>query len=114
MKGMAYFFRNVNSIDELKKKTSIAMADKARMQKYRVLEKVCLSEKEYLAFQKSFIKTHTFLNNITYKLTMSSNAEYLCVLVLANEFEYGILVNSSGYSYARTIAIIELGEDYGI
>jgi len=114
MIGMAYFFRNVNSIDELKEKTASAMAEKKRLQKYRVLEKICLNEEEYVNFQNSFIKTYAFINNITFKLTMNSSAEYLCALVLASGFKYGILVNSSGHSYARTVAIIELGEDYGI
>jgi hypothetical protein len=114
MTGMAYFFRNVNNVDELNKKTFIAKAEKSKMQKFRIIEKVYMKEKEYMMFQKSFTNTHTFIKEITYKLTMNSNAEYLCALVVSKEFDYGILVSSSGYSYARTVAIIELGDGYGI
>lgn len=114
MTGMAYFFRNVKNIEELKKKTLIAKVEIAQMQKYKILEKVCMERKDYLIFQESFAKTYTFIKNVTYKLTMNSYAEYLCILVVSKESSYGILVSSSGYSYARTVAMIELGENYGL
>lgn len=113
MIGKAYFFRNVDNIDELIKVTKIAKMENVKMQRFRILEKVWLDKNDYLNFQKSFRKTHAFIKKITYKLTMSTDAEYLCVLVVSEEFKYGILVNSSGYSYARTIAMVEIGEDYG-
>lgn len=114
MVGMAYFFRNVNNIDELNKKTFIAKIENDRMQKFRIVGRVSMKEKDFIEFQKSFINTYSFIKDITYKLTMNSNAEYLCILVVSKKFNYGLLVNSSGYSYARTVAIIELGEDYGV
>lgn len=114
MIGRAYFFRNVDNIQELERKTFIAKVEKARMQKFRILEKIYMERKDYLKFQKSFAKTQAFIKDISYKLIMNSNAEYICILVISKEFKYGILVNSSGYSYARTVAMIELGEDYGI
>lgn len=114
MTGMAYFFRNVENFNELKQKTALAMVEKTKMQRFRVLDRVYMETKDFLDFQKSFKQTYTFIKNNTYKLTMSSNAEYLCVLVESKDFSYGILVSSSGYSYARTVAMIELGDNYGI
>lgn len=114
MPGLAYFFRNVDDIDELNKKTLIAKVDNDEMQKFRIVEKISLEESDFMIFQKSLMKTYIFIKDITYKLTMNSNAEYLCALVISEKFDYGILVNSSGYSYPRTVAILKLGEEYGI
>ena len=114
MTGMAYFFRNVKDIDELNHKTINAKTNNDKLQKYRIIKKVILTEDDFIKFQKSFLETKSFIKEITYQLTMNNNAEYLCILVVSKNSDYGFLINSSGYSYARTLAIIKIGENYGI
>lgn len=110
----AYFFRNVTSMKQLDKKTDIAKNTNARMQSYIIIDKICLTKNEFNNFSNNFIKTYDFINNNSYKLTINNKSEYICLLVFTRSCNFGFLVNSSGYSYARTIAKIKLGEIYGL
>lgn len=111
MKKGAYFFRNIQNYEELIEKTKIATNNKAKQQKFDVIEKIILTNEEFIDFQNSFNKTKDFIKRYTSKLVMNNKAEYLCLLVVSKNYKYGFLVNSSGYSYARMIAIINLGEN---
>ncbi|MDP4118870.1 MAG: hypothetical protein Q8873_06745 [Bacillota bacterium] len=110
MTNSAYFFRDINNFDELNEKTKKALSDGSRRQKFKIIVEKTLSNDDFLEFQKSFIRTKEFIKLNTYKLTMNNDAEYLCILVKTEQIDYGILVNSAGYTYAKNVAIIWLGE----
>ena len=49
--------------------------------------------------------TFGFLTSYREKLTMNIDAQYICVTVSSENAKYEVLVNASGYSYARIVAI---------
>ena len=114
MNREAYFFRDVIDLEELKQKTQNAFESNCRKQRYTVLKHHIMEHEEFLAFCQYFKVTLKFINEISHKLTMSENCEYICLSLTSNESEYEILVNSSGYSYARIVAIIGKGNENGI
>lgn len=109
MEKGVYFFRDVKDIGELQKKTKNASNNIYKKQKFKIVIEKELSKNDFIKFQDDFIRTWEFIKNNTYKLTMNNNAEYLCMLVKTPTEEYGILVNSAGYTYARNVAIMRLG-----
>lgn len=106
----AYFFKNLNNLEELKKKTNSAMVGQLKKQKYIVLQNNVMSQSEFNAFCQSFRSTQNCIKNISYRLTMTQKYEYICISITSNESDFSILVNSSGYSYARIIAMVKKGK----
>jgi len=105
MTNKAYFFRDVKNIQELENETNNAIINSARAQKYNILKNVELSSDEFKKFASNFIKTYDFVTPYRVHLDMNSNYEYVCLCVTTNDNPFDILVNTTGYSYARTVAI---------
>lgn len=110
MENRALFFRNVNNISELINKTKEALCETHKNQRFKIIKVESLNEYDFYDFQDNLSKTWTFIKNDTHKLIMNDKAEYLCILVKTDNIKYGILVNSNGYTYARNVALIWLGE----
>lgn len=110
----AYFFRGVINLEELKQKTQLAVKNKSRKQRYEVLKHHVMNHKEFLGFCEYFKVTLKSINEISHELTINENGAYNCLSLTSIESEYEILVNSSGYSYARIVAMIRKGNENGI
>lgn len=108
MDDRAYFFRDVIDFNDLETKTIKAFNNNKVKQRFNVVEKILLTENEFKDFISSFRKTRYFIKQYSTKLTMNNEAEYSCLLMMCDKYNYGILINSSGYSYARLVAIINL------
>lgn len=107
MMNKAYFFRDVKSLTELKVKTQQAMQDNGRSPKYCVKANVVLSDDEFEKFTNNFIRTYDFITPQRVYLDMNKNFEYVCIAVSSLQSNFEVLVNTSGYSYARNVAIID-------
>ena len=105
----AYFFKNINNVEELIAKTQYATINQFKKQKYIILQNRILSHGEFSGFCQSFRSTMKCIRDISYKLTMTDKYEYICVSITSDESDFSILVNSSGYSYARIVAIVMKG-----
>lgn len=105
MDNRVYFFRDVKDIEELKQKTSTAIANGERPQKYFVRATVELSIEAFDDFTEHFIKTHNFITPHRAYLDMNTKYEYICLCATAGNRNYDILINTSGHSYARTVAL---------
>ncbi len=72
---------------------------------------VCLSDQEYTYFSNNLLCDHEFLDK--YKDLMGHDEEGChCILVLGEQSDDGILVNSEGYSYARYAALMPGAKAY--
>ena len=111
MNNMAYFFRDVNNYQELEQKTNHFAMLGARKQRFQIIDIIDLEKEEFKDFQNAFIKTWDFIKKNSHKLNMSLNAEYKCLLIKNNDYNYGFLVNADGYYYPRIIAFMRLGEN---
>lgn len=114
MDGKAYFFRNTENYLQLKEKTENAINLNFTKQPFVIIKSVCLPKDDFIFFKKNFIKSYSFIFEMSYKLKMNNSYEYICLLVYSKEFKIGYLVNSNDYSYPRNIAEFEIGECYGI
>lgn len=110
----AYFFKNVKNIEELERKTNLAIDNNDKAQNYVVLERHIIENSKFINFCQSFAFTNRNINNITHKLTMNDKYEYICISLTSEESDFEILINSSGYSYARIVAIIKKGNINGL
>lgn len=107
MINKAYFFRDVKSLTELKDKTEHSMQNNDRSAKYCIRESVVLSNEEFAKFASDFIKTYDFITPHRVYLDMNKEYEYVCLAVSSPYSDFKVLVNTSGYSYARNVAIID-------
>lgn len=105
MGNKAYFFREVKDITELLEKTKNAVDKNILPQKYTSIATIDLDKQDFEQFSQKFIQTFEFLTPYRERLTMNTDAQYVCVTVRSENTKYEILVNASGYSYARIVAI---------
>lgn len=114
MRGKAYFFRDIKNYLQLKEKTIKSVDSKCTKQPFIIIKYICLSKNDFTEFKNDFLKSYSFISEISYKLKMNYNYEYVCILVYSDSSDIGYLVNSCDYLYPRNIAEIKLGELYGI
>lgn len=107
MINRAYFFRDVSGLPELKEKTDKARQESLRSPKYNIREKVVLQNGDFETFTENFKRTYDFITPHRVFLDMNTNYEYVCLAVSSMQSDYEILVNTSGYSYARNVAIVD-------
>lgn len=75
-----------------------------------VIEKVIeLTEAEFARFISSPLSNYDFIADNIDLMYFDGNETYHCILVKANGYDYGILIESEGFSYARYTAYIHLG-----
>lgn len=110
MLNRAYFFKNIRNINELKKRTRLSVEKHKKPQRYTIIRHIIMAHEDFLIFCKSFIRTQEFIIDITHKLIMNEKYEFVCIAITSKEADFVILVNSSGYSYARIIAMIKKGK----
>ena len=110
MKNEAYFFTNIKDIEFLRERTRISHVQKKPKQRYEIFDRLILENGEFQKLGCNFIETKEYLNKYIVELNISKSGKYTCLLISSPEYDYSILVNTQGYSYARTVAILEKGE----
>jgi hypothetical protein len=108
MKNIAYFFRDLKQVDLLYSSTIRAIADGDRPQKYEVIASVSLSSEKFDEFRFNFKKTHEYLTpHRVHADGLNEECEFKVVRVYCSNPGHGfpILVQCSGYSYARLTAV---------
>jgi len=106
MMEKAYFFWDVVNIQELQEKTYESLKKGKRNSKFCILESINLPSEEFYNFTRNFMKEYRFITPYRDLLHMNKFYEYVCLSVTSSESDVLILVNSSGYSNARNVAVI--------
>lgn len=109
MMNRAYFFRHIVNLQELRTETQKSLANKERTSKFCIRESVILRDEEFEHFSEHFMKTHDFITPHRAFLDVNESCEYVCISVSSLSADFEVLVNTSGYSYARNVAIIHKG-----
>jgi len=104
--GRAHFFRNVKNLTELKLKTHKSLLENEHDSKFCVKESVLLLNEEFEHFTENFMKTHDFVTAHRAFLGVNELYEYVCLSITSSNADTIVLVNTSGYSYARNVAIV--------
>lgn len=112
MNNRAYFFGDVKNFDLLVQKTKNAEKMQYIRQKYKVIDKIILADKEYELFKENILQSWDFLKDITVELNFSEEGEYLCLAVTNEHSNAIILVCSFQYSYPKFIAVVRR-DSYG-
>ena len=74
-----------------------------------VIEKeVILDNKSFQEFSNLTLRDYDFIEENKELMYFDGLGIVHCILVKCNDFDYGFLVNSSGYSYGRYVAYIPL------
>ena len=99
----AFFFNNVNNIDELIEKTHNKEKISINRQPFSILSTIKLNRDEYLKFTMSFKTNYSYL--IPYIATMRIvNDIWHCILITMDDKD-GVLVMNNGYLYPKFTAI---------
>lgn len=101
----AYFFRKAIDLTELKLHTEVVNKDKDQGTPFKIFKIVDLDKKDYEDFTKSLLADRDFIKENTANSIIDFEGNWHCILVREKGQENGILVHSSGYSYARYTAI---------
>lgn len=76
------------------------------------IEKVVeLKEDEYIQFRNNMLRDYDFIADNTDKMYIDKEGVTHCLLVLGEDQNDGIAINSSGYSYARYSALVPNARD---
>lgn len=99
----ALFGRKVLNLKELNELTKEAKEDGVIGAGYQVTKEVELSDEEFKAFSKDFLKDQPWIEKEDGG--QNENGELKCIRVKNRETRKSILVDSEGYSYPRYTAI---------
>lgn len=99
----AFFFKNVNNLEELKKRTNIKEKSSTNLQNYVIINTVVLSKKDYILLCRNFKINYSFLFKFSSKMKITDDI-WNCILVTSDN-NTGVLVMNNGYSYPAFTAI---------
>jgi hypothetical protein len=106
MINKAHFFRDVKNLESLVEMTHKAVDSEERNSRFYIQDKINLTDDKFKTFTENFNKTYDFISPYRMILDMSKDYEYICISVSSGESNIEVLVNTSGYSYARNTAVI--------
>jgi len=101
----AYFYRKAESIKEYDN-IILKYREYTDYLSFKITKKILLNEEQYQNFINNFLKEQKFIKDNINLMTMDSNDVVSCLLICCENYNYGILVYSAGYSYARYVAKI--------
>ena len=101
----AYFFRDIENIYMLERKTMEAKDRNRLPQRYNVYSEILLEIDEFERFLNDFQRKCDFLETVTANLTMNLQGEYVCALVRCVDIKLEILVSTFQYGYPRFVAL---------
>ena len=107
MVGKAHFFQKPNTLSELAKATSKAEEQNARKAAFCVRAEIILTEEDFSNFIESFKRTYEFITPHRVFLYTNNLYQYICLAVTSLNSDFYILVNTSGYSFARNVALFK-------
>jgi len=103
MMGKAYFFKDINNINELISKTKTKSGSENH-QYFNILEEVQLNKIESKKILKDFKYNYSFLVNHLDNMKIKNNV-WNCIL-LSGDFEHKILICTNGYLYPAFSALL--------
>ncbi len=100
----AKFIRKAVDIEELRAETASSKAHKCE---YIVEKCIVLSKQEFEWLCQDFFGYKSYIEENLECMYNKDKAQH-CLLVTCKEKDFGILIQSEGYSYARYTAIVEV------
>jgi hypothetical protein len=100
-KGM--FYRKCLNIAEYDKLLKIYKEYFCALE-YQIIKTIKLSVEDFIVFTNDFLKPQNFIFKNINKMKMDQNDSVSCLFITCDSFNYGILVYSAGYNYARYVA----------
>lgn len=74
--------------------------------KAKVVKTITLTDSELTWFENNFLEESDIVKNNMDLMIVDENEVWHCIKVTSKNAKYSILVNSSGYDYARYTAIV--------
>jgi len=74
---------------------------------FKILKEVVLTETDFNKFLNNMLDDFDFIDEHKELMYVDENGVYNCIFVTSENADYGILVESEGYSYARYSAYIK-------
>lgn len=106
MVDRATFIRKAKDIKQLKQMTAREENGKS---KFIITKYIELNDNDFNFFCKDFYEYQEFIIDNLVNMGIE-NDTYLCLLVYNKKSNYGVLVESEGYSYARYTALVKMSE----
>lgn len=99
----AYFYRKAESIKDY---DSIILNYKEYTDclSFIIAKKILLNDEQYNSFINNFMIEQTFIKDNIHLMRMDEYDVVSCLFVYCDNFDFGILVYSAGYKYARYVA----------
>lgn len=102
-KQKALFGRKIFNLKELKELTKLAKEDGMKGVEYEVTREIELSDEEFKAFAKDFLKDQHWITKDDGGC--NENGELRCIRVKNTKTNKSILIDSEGYTYPRYTAL---------
>lgn len=99
----AYFYRKAENIKEYDN-VILKYKEYTDYLNFKIVKKILLNEEQYWSFINNFMKEQKFIKDNINLMTMDNDDVVSCLLVFSKNYNFGILIYSAGYSYARYIA----------
>ncbi len=103
----AYFYRKAKNIKEYDN-VILKYKEYTDFLSFKISKKILLNKKQYKNFTNNFMEEQDFIKQNIDLMTMDDNDVVSCLLMHSENYNFGILVYSAGYGYARYIAKITI------
>lgn len=100
--GKAYFYRKAKSIKDYDY-VIINYKEYTDHLSFIITKKILLDDEQYNSFLSNFMIEQTFIKDNLHLMKMDEHDTVSCLLVYCDNFDFGILVYSAGYKYARYV-----------
>lgn len=77
---------------------------------YKIIKTITLTEARFEEFMDGLLSDQDFIEEHSREMYRDENNVWHVLFVTAEEVDYGVLVNSEGYSYARYAAYVKKSE----
>lgn len=106
MMEKAYFYRKAENIKEYDN-VILKYKEYTDYLSFKIAKEILLNEEQYKNFINNFIKEQKFIKDNINLMTMDNNDVVSCLLVCSKNYNFGILIYSAGYGYARYVAKVK-------
>lgn len=98
----AYFYRKSENIKDYDN-VVLNYKEYTDCLSFIIAKKILLNNEQYISFINNFLKEQKFIKDNIHLMTMDEHDTVSCLLVYCDNFDFGILVYSAGYKYARYV-----------
>lgn len=99
-----YFFRDLENLQNLERKTNIKIINRKIKSKYSVIKTIKLNEKEFKEFSANFKHNYKFLYEYIEQMRIDKDGIWNCIEIEGKDKK--ILVQNNGYSYPRFTGLV--------